>query len=102
MPPIPVNGLKELVAECTGLEGHISRACLARAGHDQCRIRDGQPAGHPRKRDEPDGRVWAAPIAAFQLCAIGSVSDFKEVTRYRLLGTGGFEVSPTVNSRRGF
>ncbi len=33
----------------------------------------------------------STPIAAFDLCSIGTVSDFKEISRYRLLGTGGFE-----------
>jgi hypothetical protein len=33
----------------------------------------------------------ATGIATFDLCSVGSVSDFKEVSRYRLLGTGGFE-----------
>ncbi len=29
----------------------------------------------------------STPIAAFDLCSIGTVSDFKEISRYRLLGT---------------
>jgi len=42
------------------------------------------------------------PIAAFELCAVGSVSDFKEVSRYRLLGTGGFEkVAPDGELKHG-
>lgn len=31
------------------------------------------------------------PIAAFDLCSIGSVNDFKEVSRYCLLSTGEVE-----------
>ena len=41
-------------------------------------------------------------IAAFDLCSVGSVSDFKEVSRYRLLGTGGFEqVAPDGELKHG-
>ncbi len=43
-----------------------------------------------------------APIAAFDLCSVGTVSDFKEVSRYRLLGTGGFEkVAPDGELKHG-
>lgn len=48
------------------------------------------------------------PIAAFDLCAIGSVSDFKEVSRYRAsavdqsvgkaTGRGRAEVRPAATS----
>lgn len=42
------------------------------------------------------------PIAAFDLCSVGTVSDFKEVSRYRLLGTGGFEqVAPDGELKHG-
>ena len=33
----------------------------------------------------------ANPTIATQVCRVGSVSDFKQVSRYRLLATGGFE-----------
>ncbi len=43
-----------------------------------------------------------SPIAAFDLCSIGTVSDFKEVSRYRLLVTGGFEpVAPDGELKHG-
>ena len=36
------------------------------------------------------------------LCSIGTVSDFKEISRYRLLGTGGFEkVAPDGELKHG-
>ncbi|MFN9420756.1 MAG: hypothetical protein ACK578_25140, partial [Pirellula sp.] len=42
------------------------------------------------------------PIAAFDLCSVGTVSDFKEVSRFRLLGTGGFEkVAPDGELKHG-
>lgn len=44
----------------------------------------------------------ASEIVAFSLCRIGSVTDFKEVTRYRLLGTGDFErVAPDGELKHG-
>ena len=44
----------------------------------------------------------SSPIAAFDLCSIGTVSDFKEISRYRLLGTGGFEkVAPDGELKHG-
>ncbi len=44
----------------------------------------------------------STPIAAFDLCSIGTVSDFKEIARYRLLGTGGFEkVAPDGELKHG-
>ncbi len=44
----------------------------------------------------------STPIAAFDLCSIGTVSDFKEISRYRLLGTGGFEkVAPDGELKHG-
>ncbi len=43
-----------------------------------------------------------SPIAAFDLCSVGTVTDFKEVSRYRLLGTGGFEkVAPDGELKHG-
>ena len=42
------------------------------------------------------------PIAAFDLCSVGTLTDFKEVARYRLLGTGGFEqVAPDGEMKHG-
>src|SRR5690606_7895138 len=36
------------------------------------------------------------------LCSVGTVSDFKEISRYRLLGTGGFErVAPDGEIKHG-
>jgi len=103
--PMRQIGLRELVAECARLEGHdIPRIFgdgkeVIRAGFSTIAL--------PGILESVMNRTMlaayeAAPIAAFQLCAIGSVSDFKEVSRYRLLGTGGFEqVSPTGELKAG-
>ena len=98
-------GLKELVAECARLEGHdIPRVF----GNGRSTINAAfATVSLPGILESVMDRTMlaayeASPIAAFQLCAIGSVSDFKEVTRYRLLGTGGFEkVSPTGELKTG-
>lgn len=103
--PMRQIGLRELVAECARLEGHdVPRIFgdgkeVIRAGFSTIAL--------PGILESVMNRTMlaayeAAPIAAFQLCAIGSVSDFKEVSRYRLLGTGGFEqVSPTGELKAG-
>jgi len=87
-------GLKELVVECARLEGrHVPRIF----GDGKETIRAGfSTLSLPGILESVMTRTMlaayrATPIAAFELCAIGSVSDFKEVSRYRLLGTGGFE-----------
>ena len=103
--PLRQIGLKELVAECARLEGHdIPRVF----GNGRATIHAGfATVSLPGILESVMNRTMlaayeASPIAAFQLCAIGSVSDFKEVTRYRLLGTGGFEkVSPTGELKAG-
>lgn len=103
--PLRQIGLKELVAECARLEGHdIPRVF----GNGRATINAGfATVSLPGILESVMNRTMlaayeASPIAAFQLCAIGSVSDFKEVTRYRLLGTGGFEkVSPTGELKTG-
>ncbi len=98
-------GLRELVAECARLEGHqIPRVF----GDGKVTIQAGfSTISLPGILESVMNRTMlaayeASPIAALQLCAIGSVSDFKEVSRYRLLGTGGFEkVSPTGELKSG-
>lgn len=53
-------------------------------------------------RSVPMTAYETTPIAAFDLCSVGTVSDFKEVARYRLLGTGGFEkVAPDGELKHG-
>ncbi len=103
--PLRQIGLKELVAECARLEGHDVPRVF---GNGRATINAGfATVSLPGILESVMNRTMlaayeAAPIAAFQLCAIGSVSDFKEVTRYRLLGTGGFEkVSPTGELKTG-
>ncbi|MBX3452740.1 MAG: hypothetical protein KF777_24605, partial [Planctomycetaceae bacterium] len=103
--PLRQIGLKELVAECARLEGHAIPRVF---GDGKTTINAGfATVSLPGILESVMNRTLlaayeASPIAAFQLCAIGSVSDFKEVSRYRLLGTGGFEkVSPTGELKSG-
>ncbi len=103
--PLRHMGLKELVAECARLEGYqIPRVF----GDGQETIRAGfSTISLPGILESVMYRTMLAayqhtPIAAFELCSIGSVSDFKEVSRYRLLGTGGFEkVAPDGELKHG-
>lgn len=103
--PLRHMGLKELVAECARLEGYqIPRVF----GDGQETIRAGfSTISLPGILESVMNRTMLAayqqtPIAAFELCSIGSVSDFKEVSRYRLLGTGGFEkVAPDGELKHG-
>ncbi len=103
--PMREIGLKELVAECARLEGHSVPRVF---GNGRVTITAGfSTVSLPGILESVMNRTMlaayeGAPIAALQLCAIGSVSDFKEVSRYRLLGTGGFEkVSPTGELKSG-
>ncbi len=87
-------GLRELVAECARLEGFdIPRVF----GDGTATIRAGfSTMSLPSILENVMNKTLLAayentPIAAFDLCSVGTVSDFKEVSRYRLLGTGGFE-----------
>ena len=92
--PLRYIGLKELVAECARIEG---REVPRVFGDGQATIRAGfSTISLPGILENVMNKTLlasyrATPIAALQLCATGSVSDFKEVSRYRLLGTGGFE-----------
>ena len=103
--PLRHIGLKELVAECARMEGlSIPRVF----GDGQVTIRAGfSTVSLPGILENVMNKTLLAAyqetsIAAFQLCAVGSVSDFKEVSRYRLLGTGGFEkVAPTGELKAG-
>lgn len=98
-------GLRELVAECARLEGvHVPRVF----GDGKETIRAGfSTVSLPGILENVMNKTLLAayettPIAAFQLSAIGSVSDFKEVSRYRLLGTGGFEkIAPDGELKHG-
>ena len=103
--PLRQIGLRELVAECARIEGHSVPRVF---GDGQATIRAGlSTISLPGILESVMNRTMlaayqASPIAALQLCAVGSVSDFKEVSRYRLLGTGGFEkVSPTGELKSG-
>ena len=92
--PLRSIGLKELVAECARFEGlDVPRVfgdgvATIRAGFSTISL----PGIFENVMNKTLLAAYeAATIAAFDLCAVGSVSDFKEVSRYRLLGTGGFE-----------
>ena len=103
--PLRHIGLRELVAECARLEGQdIPRVF----GDGVTTIRAGfSTISLPGILENVMNKSMLAayentPISAFQLCAVGSVSDFKEVSRYRLLGTGGFErVAPDGELKHG-
>jgi hypothetical protein len=103
--PIRHIGLRELVAECARLEGHdIPRVF----GDGTATIRAGfSTMSLPGILENVMNKTLLAayessPIAAFDLCSIGTVSDFKEISRYRLLGTGGFEkVAPDGELKHG-
>ncbi len=92
--PLRHIGLRELVAECARMEGHdIPRVF----GDGTATIRAGfSTMSLPGILENVMNKTLLAayensPIAAFDLYSIGTVSDFKEVSRYRLLGTGGVE-----------
>jgi hypothetical protein len=98
-------GLRELVAECARIEGHHVPRVF---GDGKETIRAGfSTVSLPGILETVMNRTMLAAyqeatIAAFDLCAVGSVSDFKEVSRYRLLGTGGFEkVAPDGELKHG-
>jgi hypothetical protein len=103
--PIRNIGLRELVAECARLEGHdIPRVF----GDGVATIRAGfSTMSLPGIMENVMNKTMLAayentPIAAFDLCSISTVSDFKEISRYRLLGTGGFEkVAPDGELKHG-
>ncbi len=103
--PLRHIGLRELVAECARMEGHdIPRVF----GDGTATIRAGfSTMSLPGILENVMNKTLLAayestPIAAFDLCSIGTVSDFKEISRYRLLGTGGFEkVAPDGELKHG-
>ncbi|TWU39329.1 phage major capsid protein [Novipirellula artificiosorum] len=103
--PMRHIGLKELVAECARMEGiEVPRVF----GDGSATIRAGfSSMSLPSIMENVMNKTLLAaytntPIAAFDLCSVGTVSDFKEVARYRLLGTGGFEqVAPDGELKHG-
>jgi hypothetical protein len=103
--PMRKIGLRELVAECARLEGfEVPRvfgdgAATIHAGFSTISL----PGILENVMNKTLLAAYeATAIAAFDLCSVGSVSDFKEVSRYRLLGTGGFEpVAPDGELKHG-
>jgi len=103
--PMRKIGLRELVAECARLEGHtVPRVFGDGTGTIQAGF---STVSLPGILENVMNKTLLAAyestaIAAFDLCSVGSVSDFKEVSRYRLLGTGGFErVAPDGELKHG-
>ena len=102
--PLRHIGLRELVAECARLEGFDVPRVF---GDGTATIRAGfSTMSLPGILENVVNKTLlsayeSTPIAAFDLCSIGTVSDFKEISRYRLLGTGGFEkVAPDEELNR--
>lgn len=103
--PLRNIGLKELVAECARMEGmdipHVfgDGTATIRAGFSTVSL--------PGILENVMNKVLLAayentPLAALDLCSVGTVTDFKEISRYRLLGTGGFEqVAPDGELKHG-
>jgi len=96
---------KELFAECARMEGRDIPRVFGR-GDETIRAGFSTISLPGILENIMNKSLLAAyetmPIAAFQLCSIGSVADFKEVSRYRLLGTGGFEkVAPDGELKHG-
>ncbi|MCA9179680.1 MAG: Mu-like prophage major head subunit gpT family protein [Planctomycetales bacterium] len=103
--PMRNIGLRELVAECARLEGFDVPRVF---GDGTATIHAGfSTVSLPGILENVMNKTLlaayeATAIAAFDLCSVGSVSDFKEVSRYRLLGTGGFEqVAPDGELKHG-
>ncbi|MBB3205073.1 hypothetical protein FHS27_000840 [Rhodopirellula rubra] len=103
--PMGQIGLRELVAECARLEGHDVPRVF---GDGRVTIQAGfSTMSLPGILENVMNKTLLAAyettqIAAYDLCSVGSVSDFKEVSRFRLLGTGGFEpVAPDGELKHG-
>jgi hypothetical protein len=103
--PLRHIGFRELVAECARLEGQDVPRVF---GEGTATIRAGfSTVSLPGILENVMNKTLlaayeATPIVAFDLCSVGSVSDFKEVSRYRLLGTGGFErIAPDGELKHG-
>ncbi|WP_436717402.1 hypothetical protein U8335_11100 [Roseiconus lacunae] len=103
--PLRHIGLKELVAECARSEG-IDVPRVFGDGTETIRAGFSSMSLPSIMENVMNKTLLTAyqntPIAAFDLCSVGTVSDFKEVSRYRLLGTGGFEqVAPDGELKHG-
>jgi len=91
--PLRAISLRELVANCARLEGQHVPAVF---GDGRDTIRAGfSTVSLPYILENVMNKTMlaayqAALPTALQLCRVSSVSDFKQVSRLRLLGTGGF------------
>jgi len=103
--PIRNIGLRELAAEAARLEGHDVPRVFG-DGRETIQAAF-STMSLPGIIESVTQRTLlesyeAADIVALRLCRISSVRDFKQVTRYRLLGTGGFEkVAPDGELKHG-
>ncbi len=92
--PMRGIGLRQLCAECARLEG---KAVPRAFGNGTETVRAAfSTVSLPGIIENVMHKTMlaayqAAEIAALKVCAVGSVPDFKELSRYRLLGTGRFE-----------
>lgn len=103
--PLRHIGLKELVAECARMEG-LSVPRVFGDGTETIRAGFSTISLPGILENVMNKTLLAAyeatSIAALELCSTGTVTDFKEVSRYRLLGTGGFEqVAPDGELKHG-
>ncbi len=103
--PLRHIGLRELAAEAARLEGHDVPRVFG-DGRETIQAAF-STLSLPGILESVTQRALleayeAADIVALRLCRISSVRDFKQVERYRLLGTGGFEkVAPDGELKHG-
>jgi len=92
--PLRSIGLRELAANCARLEGkHIpgvfgDGAATIQAAFTTLSLPTILEGTMQRTMLEA---YEAVPVVAFEVCRVGSVKDFREVTRVRLLGAGRWE-----------
>jgi len=98
-------GFKELVAACARLEGKDIPLTF---GDGKVTIKAGfSTVSLPGILENVMNKSMleayeTTPIAAFEFCSVSTVSDFKEISRHRLLGTGGFEpIAPDGELKHG-
>jgi hypothetical protein len=92
--PLRAIGLKDLAANCARLEGkdvpHVfgDGAATIQAAFTTLSLPTILEGTMQRTMLEA---YEAVPVVAFDVCRVGSVKDFREVTRVRLLGAGRWE-----------
>ena len=92
--PLRAIGLKDLVRACAELEGkHVPTvfgdgSAMVQAAFSTVSLPTILEGTMQRTMLEA---YEAVPVVAFDVCRVGSVKDFREVTRVRLLGAGRWE-----------